>query len=106
MRVWADFSACRWGPQEGPEEVTRRFLAQNGHYTGATGQTLISFSHFLPRIDLMPSFVSPHTRELYPVFGTTHLDEQVRRLGSNIHLFVAHPRFEFLIAHVRGAGFE
>jgi hypothetical protein len=33
--------------------------------------TDISFSHFLPRIDLMPDSIPPKFRLLSPVLGTT-----------------------------------
>jgi predicted phosphodiesterase len=102
LQSWADFGACRWEAHEGPEQVTRKFLALNKHYTRTAAQTLISFSHFLPRIDLMPTFVPPHAQALYPVLGTMYLDEQVRRLGSDIHVYGhSHLNRDVTLGHTR-----
>jgi hypothetical protein len=46
---------------------------------------VISFSHFLPRIDVMPSGL--HDRTLYPVLGTTRLEQQLRRLRPAVHVY-------------------
>lgn len=47
----------------------------------------ISFSHFLPRIDLMPYFIPCSKRKLYSVLGTILLEKQIRKLGSKIHVY-------------------
>jgi hypothetical protein len=49
--------------------------------------TVISFSHFLPRIDVMPDFIPPQHRILYPVLGTDSLEQQIRQIRSDIHVY-------------------
>lgn len=49
--------------------------------------TVITFSHFLPRIDVMPHRIPDRRRFLYPVLGSSLLDRQIRRIGATIHLY-------------------
>jgi hypothetical protein len=51
------------------------------------GDTVITYSHFLPRIDLMPDFIPCASRVLYPILGSSQLDPQLRRLNSHIHVY-------------------
>ncbi len=51
------------------------------------GGTLISFSHFLPRIDVMPKRIPQKYRYLYPVLGSAALGEQVRQLAPQLHIY-------------------
>ena len=86
QRRWMDFRRCRWPDGVHEAEITRRFLAEN-RFEPHQSDTVISFSHFVPRIDLMPPGVPPEHRTLYPVLGSTALNEQIRRLGSQIHVY-------------------
>jgi len=86
-RGWLDFSACRWPNGFDPARVTRHFVAMNEPALNVRNRTVISFSHFLPRIDLMPAFIPPNKRKLYPVLGSSLLEQQIRKLGSDIHIY-------------------
>lgn len=86
-RGWLDYSACQWPDGLDAAGVTRHFLALNEPHLSVANHTLISFSHFLPRIDLMPFLIPPHKRGLYPVLGTARLDEQIRALTADIHIY-------------------
>lgn len=86
--TWMDFNACVWPDGFGVEDVTNYFLARNEPLIrGAHADVVISFSHFLPRIDLMPDFVPMRHRRLYPVLGTARLEAQIRELASTIHVY-------------------
>jgi predicted phosphodiesterase len=84
---WMDFRACRWPEEYGATEVTDYFLKQNVSIIEETERTIISFSHFLPRIDVMPKFIPVNRRFIYPVLGTSRLDKQIRQLKSKIHIY-------------------
>lgn len=85
--IWADFRACRWPEGMREAEVTQHFLGLNEvHIVDHPGR-VISFSHFLPRADLLPGFVPAQFRALLPVFGCTALDLQLRRLKPAIHVY-------------------
>jgi predicted phosphodiesterase len=85
--TWMDYRACRWPSGFKEKEIAAHFAACNKRQVGATGDTVITFSHFLPRIDLMPHYIPAAMRSLYPVLGTTGLDLQLRSLHSGIHIY-------------------
>jgi predicted phosphodiesterase len=84
---WRDFRECRWPDGVSPSAVTDYFLGLNEPALHRCRKTLISFSHFVPRIEVMPPNVPPKHRALYPVLGSIRLGEQVRRLESVIHVY-------------------
>lgn len=87
-RAWRDFKACKW-PQylSGDEAVNRHFLEINEPHLSLSNDTVISFSHFVPRIDVMPDAIPEKRRQIYPVLGSGALGEQIARLGSDIHVY-------------------
>jgi Icc-related predicted phosphoesterase len=83
---WSDFHACSW-PQEFDEpRIARYFLALNRLHVDDRPQPVISFSHFVPRRDLLPRSYS-RTGFLRPVLGSESIDEQIRKLGSLVHVY-------------------
>jgi predicted phosphodiesterase len=84
---WMDYYACKWPNGLREEGVAAYFAACNNHQVSAAGNTVITFSHFLPRIDLMPEYIPAKYRSLYPVLGTTQLELQLRALNSRIHIY-------------------
>jgi predicted phosphodiesterase len=84
---WVDFIACKWPEGFDETQITRYFLAMNEPFLETVNQWVISFSHFLPRIDLMPGFIPASKQTIYPVLGTTLLESQIQRLNSAIHIY-------------------
>ena len=87
QRSWMDFHACRWPAGWTMADVTAYFLQMNNYSRRNDREVIVSFSHFLPRVDIMPPSVSDRVRQLFPVLGTTHLEQQVFRLHSAIHVY-------------------
>lgn len=85
--IWADFRTCRWPPAFEPADVAAHFDALNDSLTSHEAAKVITFSHFLPRLDLVPSYVSARNRLLDPVLGSTRLERQLRRLKASIHVY-------------------
>jgi predicted phosphodiesterase len=85
--VWMDYKACRWPSGYTELEAAAHFAGLNDKQTAVTDGMVITYSHFLPRIDVMPAFIPAEGRLLYPVLGTTRLDQQLRRLNSRIHVY-------------------
>jgi hypothetical protein len=85
--IWMDYRACRWPYGRTVRDVAVHFASLNDQHAGAPGDEVITYSHFLPRIDLMPWFIPPAGRILYPILGSTLLEQQLRRLGSRIHVY-------------------
>ncbi|MBY0317256.1 MAG: metallophosphoesterase [Reyranella sp.] len=84
---WADYLACKWPPAYGVREITSHFIQMNDSVPTVGSGTVITFSHFLPRIDVMPDRISERNRFLYPILGSSLLDRQIRRIGASIHLY-------------------
>jgi predicted phosphodiesterase len=85
--MWMDYRACRWPAGYTDQEVTAHFSAFNDQQASVPGDKVITYSHFLPRIDLMPRFIPSAAQALYPVLGSKQLDVQLRRLKSDIHVY-------------------
>jgi hypothetical protein len=85
LEGWADFYFCKW-----PADVTdvcRNFLDANEANIRPPDGPVISFSHFLPRRDLLPPREYLRFKSLPKVSGCARLDEQIRRLKSITHVF-------------------
>jgi len=85
--MWMDFVACKWPQSMGVHEVAAYFVEMNQPLLRPANNIVISFSHFLPRIDVMPHHIPERYRLLYPVFGTNLLERQIRRIRSDIHVY-------------------
>jgi predicted phosphodiesterase len=87
QRSWMDFQACRWPGLWSMADVTSHFLQMNNYRRHDDDEIIVSFSHFLPRLDVIPPLVSRNQRYLLPVLGAARLEQQVRELGSAIHIY-------------------
>lgn len=88
LRAWRDFRECRW-PEflDGAEAINNHFLAMNTDRLLVSDDKVISFSHFMPRIDLMPERIPEKRRIVYPVLGSESLGLQVAQLNPDIHIY-------------------
>lgn len=87
LSSWSDFMACKWPEEFTEKRITDYFISKNEASLEVRNHCIVSFSHFLPRIDLMPHFIPVDKQKLYPVLGTSLLEEQVRCLGAHIHIY-------------------
>ncbi len=85
--IWMDYAACKWPEGYDDVSITHLFLSMNEPFLSIKNDHVISFSHFLPRIDLMPVYIPRNKRILFPVLGTELLEKQIRRLGPDIHIY-------------------
>ena len=85
--AWTDYRACRWPGDASVYDVASHFLDVNESALQTRNTTVMSFSHFLPRIDVMPAEVPIDKRLLYPILGTTRLETQIRRLCPTVHVY-------------------
>jgi predicted phosphodiesterase len=96
MDSWGDEHFVRWGDRASPAQY---FLGLNARNVELTYDApVISFSHFLPRIELLfpPEYLAAGVPTNWPlrdgfnfsrVAGTRALDQQIRRLGSFVHVY-------------------
>ncbi|MCM2552100.1 metallophosphoesterase [Burkholderia glumae] len=85
--AWMDFHACRWPAGWTASRITEHFIGSNAPAAPPAGALTITFSHFLPRIDLMPDYIPPARRMLYPVLGSSQIETLIRRVGPDIHVY-------------------
>ena len=96
LEGWSDNYFVRWLGSRRGETASARFLRLNEPFVAQPYDApVITFSHFLPRRDLI---VGPHVekdREADPhprfnfsrVAGCSDLDAQIRRAGSRVHVY-------------------
>jgi predicted phosphodiesterase len=85
--IWMDYHTCRWPKGLTEKDVAAHFAGFNNKHVRLPGDKVITYSHFLPRIDLMPGFVPSAKKLLYPILGSVHLERQLRRLSPDIHVY-------------------
>jgi predicted phosphodiesterase len=85
LEGWADFYFCKW--PAGVGDICRHFLHMNEANIRRRDGPVVSFSHFLPRRDLLPPREHLRFKNLPKVSGCAPLDGQIRRLESIIHVF-------------------
>ena len=79
-RGWRDYKACVWPSHLASNpDVNEHFLALNEEHLEETNGTLISYSHFVPRIDLLPD--SRSERGVIECFSH---DQQVRECHQRL----------------------
>ena len=85
--MWMDYRTCRWPSGFMEKDIVSYFAALNDKQASPAGDKVITYSHFLPRIDLMPAFIPDAKKLLYPILGSAQLEYQLRRLNPNIHVY-------------------
>lgn len=89
---WLDFRACRWPPGVDPhahfEAMTEAKLRALRHRIDVMPErpVVLTYSHFLPRRELLPKPAALIKRSLPMIVGSTKLDAQLRGLGSQVHV--------------------
>lgn len=100
LRMWADRYYVKWPSQPSFPRAADYFLQLNETWIQEPFDApVVSFSHFLPRADLMQRTPMEKNRyghgprDPHPEFnfsrvaGCSALDDQLRRLGSSVHVY-------------------
>ncbi|MFT5161911.1 MAG: putative phosphodiesterase [Alteromonadaceae bacterium] len=95
--IWSDNACCRWESLAPGQRVVDYFLALNeANVSRRYDAPVVSFSHFLPLAELMmplnyvkaKNFVDPLPQFNFTrVAGSTLLAEQIKAIGSQIHIY-------------------
>lgn len=88
FRAWQDFEYCRWSRTM--EELTQYFLDLFPPPAMPLEGPVVSFSHFMPRRDLLPPQGPKIVKMILPVLGSTAIDARARAWGSNYHIYGHH----------------
>jgi Icc-related predicted phosphoesterase len=86
-QAWVDFRACRWPQGFESRDIAHSFMAMNRYQRRSDDEVIVSYSHFLPRIDVMPDRIPLEKRYIYPVLGSNALGAQVRALKPAVHVY-------------------
>jgi calcineurin-like phosphoesterase family protein len=81
---WADFHFCKW--PDDTSSLPDYFLSLNEPHLKTYDAPVITFSHFLPREDLLPPKEYLRIDWLGSVSVCAALDSQIRQLGSILHV--------------------
>lgn len=85
LEAWSDRYFCRW-----PGSVLRvdeAFLEMNEPYVRRYDAPVITFSHFVPRPDLLPPVRYLRFKGLPLVAGSPGIEAQIRRIQPRVHVF-------------------
>ncbi len=87
VRVWMDFHCCKWPEGWDHLDAASGFLAMNDDSLRSYDLPVISFSHFVPRRDLIIQYIPEKYHGFCCVAGSSHIENQIRRLNSQVHLY-------------------
>ena len=100
MKAWADFHFCKWPNDALP--LPDYFLRLNEEHLKSYDAPVITFSHFIPRPDLLPPPEYMMISWLPDVSICAALDAQIRRLESRVHVCGhTHTTFDRVIDNIR-----
>lgn len=85
LEAWSDRYFCRW--PNGAGRIDRLFAAMNEPDLRAYDAPVVTFSHFVPRPDLLPPVRWLRFKGLPLVAGSQVIEAQLRRAGSEVHVF-------------------
>ena len=100
MKAWADFHLCKW-PNE-VQSLPDYFLRLNDPHLKSYDAPVITFSHFIPRAELLPPKEYMRFSWLPNVSICAALDAQIRTTESRVHVCGhTHTTFDTVIDGVR-----
>jgi hypothetical protein len=100
LQRWADFRFCKW--PEDIESLAGYFLRLNEPHLRTYDAPVITFSHFIPREDLLPPPEYLRISWLGNVSICAALDDQIRQLNSAVHICGhTHTTFDRVVDGVR-----
>ena len=100
MKAWADFHLCKWPDEVQP--LPEYFLRLNEPHLRSYDGQVITFSHFIPRAELLPPKEFMRFSWLPDVSICAALDAQIRQLRSSVHICGhTHTTFDTVIDDVR-----
>jgi predicted phosphodiesterase len=85
LEAWADRYFTRW--PVGVDRVDEAFLGMNEPHVRRYDAPVVTFSHFVPRPELVPSVQYLRFRGLPLVAGSLGIETQIRRIQPAVHVF-------------------
>jgi Icc-related predicted phosphoesterase len=85
LEAWSDRYFCRW--PEGTGRVDEAFLRMNEPRVHPYDGPVVTFSHFVPRPELLPPASYLRFKGLPLVAGSLGIEAQIRRIQPRVHVF-------------------
>jgi hypothetical protein len=85
LEGWADRYFCRW--PAGLGRIDEALLALNAPHLRDYDAPVITFSHFVPRPELIPAVRFLRFHGLPLVAGSAGIERQLRQVGARVHVF-------------------
>jgi predicted phosphodiesterase len=85
LEGWMDFTLCRWPIAK--ERLPQWFADWNEEALTSLEGEVVSFSHFVPRVDLLPAPAVLDFKELAQVSCSALIERQLRAARSTMHVF-------------------
>jgi predicted phosphodiesterase len=85
LEAWSDRYFCRW--PAGMERIDEAFLQMNEPRVRRYDAPVITFSHFVPRTELLPPVQTLRFKGLPLVAGSLGIERQIRRIQPRVHVF-------------------
>lgn len=85
LEAWSDRYFCRW--PAGMERADEAFLQLNEPHVRRYDAPVVTFSHFVPRPELLPRLQYLRFKGLPLVAGSMGIERQIRRIQPRVHVF-------------------
>lgn len=104
MKGWSDYFMCRWPTDKPPITLFERNEQFLRCFDPSEEDIVLTFSHMVPRRDLLPPRHMLRHSFLPHVMGSTQIETALRRVGSCVHCYGhSHISMEHVIDGVRYA---
>lgn len=87
QQQWADFYRCEWLDTTHQTQIAEYFFELNTASEENSNQKVITFSHFVPRMDVFPNHPIPIIEKLAPCLGSQKIETLIRQYQSDLHIF-------------------
>lgn len=88
---WIDYQRVRWPQEYNDVSIAKYFSELNERFLDIRDterkSKVISMSHFVPSIKVLPTFIPRKFDFLHPVLGSKILGEQVATLRPDVHVY-------------------
>ena len=102
MQAWSDFYLVKWPHGWSWENAAEKMLDMNKERVHKYDAPVITFSHFVPRREMVPNASVLMFKGLPLVAGDVNIDRQIRACGAHTHVFGhTHINWEKTIDNVR-----